>query len=166
MTREEIVKNAKSIKNHLEVVEKYNSLNPLPAGYKLQYNDAWCAATVSVIFADAGYMDIAECSCLRMRIKAKQLGIWQDTPYIPDIGDIIMYDWNKDGIPDHVGVITDTNYKFFYFVEVLEGNYNNSIGVRNISLEASSICGYITPPYNIEDKDIFQTVTEFFDTLK
>ena len=166
MKRKEVVDYACSLYSHDEIVKKYNKIEPLPVGYKLQPNDAWCAATVSVIFNHFKYDDLAECSCVRMKAKAKNLDIWKDKPFMPDIGDIIMYDWNFDNIPDHVGVIVETRYTWFPFVVVLEGNYNNRVGRRLISLESESIHGFITPPYMEDEKDTFQDIKNFFDTLE
>ena len=38
---------------------------------------------------------------------AKQMKIWnEDSKRSPNVGDIIMYDWdNQDGWPEHVGIV-------------------------------------------------------------
>lgn len=143
--------------------EKDGSFKPIidiynkgTAGYDLKYTDAWCAATVSALAIVLGYTDIipVECSCARMTKKAQQMGIWvEDDNFVPNVGDIIMYDWQDDGKgdnkgnPDHVGIVTSvSNGK----ITVVEGNKNNAVGTRKTSVGAKYIRGYITPRYDAE----------------
>lgn len=160
MKREDIVKTINSLKGesgHKKVLDVYNGQCPLPRGYKVQPSDPWCATTVSAVFIMNGYSDIAECSCIMMIQKAKQLGIWvEDDAFIPQPGDIVMYDWQDDGkgddtgTADHTGiVISVTKSK----ISVREGNKNKSIGNRDITVNGVCIRGYITPPYETAQKD-------------
>lgn len=154
MKRNEVVKtinNLKGEEGHQKVLEVYNSQKPLPRSYKLQYKDPWCAATVSAVFLMNGYNALSEVSCTMMTKKAKDLGIWvEDDAYVPQIGDVIMYDWNDNGkgdnlgTPDHVGiVISVTKSK----IMVREGNKNKTLGNRDVTVNSVTIRGYITPPY-------------------
>lgn len=160
MKREDIVKTINSLKGesgHKKVLDVYNAQCPLPRGYKVQPSDPWCATTVSAVFLMNGYSDIAECSCIMMIQKAKQLGIWvEDDAFIPQPGDIVMYDWQDDGkgddtgTADHTGiVISVTKSK----ISVREGNKNKSIGNRDITVNGVCIRGYIIPPYETAQKD-------------
>ena len=170
MKRDEVVKTINNLKGesgHQKVLNVYNSQCPLPRGYKLQSKDPWCAATVTAVFLMNGYSDIAECSCPVMVKKAKDLGIWvEDDAYVPQIGDVIMYDWNDNGkgdnlgTPDHVGiVISVTKSK----IMVREGNKNKTLGNRDITVNQVYIRGYITPPYEDDsgllDAEITNTPT-------
>jgi len=154
MKRNEVVKtinNLKGEEGHQKVLEVYNSQKPLPRSYKLQYKDPWCAATVSAVFLMNGYNALSEVSCTMMTKKAKDLGIWvEDDAYVPQIGDVIMYDWQDNGkgdnlgTPDHVGiVISVTKSK----IMVREGNKNKTLGNRDVTVNSVTIRGYITPPY-------------------
>ena len=154
MKREDIVKTINSLKGeagHKKVLEVYNSQKPLPRGYKVKPTDAWCATTVSAVFLMNGYSDISECSCPKMIEKAQKLGIWvEDDAYVPKAGDVIMYDWQDSGkgddkgTADHTGVVIKTDKRK---VMVREGNKNNTIGNRDITVDGIHIRGYITPPY-------------------
>ena len=157
MKRSDIVStinNLKGEEGHKKVLEVYNSQKPLPRGYKVKPTDAWCATTVSAVFLMNGYFDISECSCPQMIEKAKKKGIWvEDDAYVPQIGDIILYDWQDSGkgdnvgVADHVGiVISATKSK----IVVREGNKNKSIGNRDVTVNGVYIRGYITPPYDSE----------------
>ena len=159
MKREDVVKTIKGLQGeagHKKVLEVYNAQKPLPRGYKVKPTDAWCATTVSAVFLMNGYCDISECSCPQMIEKAKKLGIWvENDAYVPQEGDIIMYDWQDSGkgddvgVADHVGiVISVTKNK----IMVREGNKNKSIGNRDVLVDGVYIRGYITPPYDDEKK--------------
>ena len=154
MIRENVVKTINSLKGeegHKKVLDVYNSQCPLPRGYKLQAKDPWCAGTVSAVFLMNGYDALSEVSCIMMTQKAKDLGIWvEDDAFVPQIGDVIMYDWqdsgkgDNQGTPDHVGiVISVTKSK----IMVREGNKNKTLGNRDVTVNSVTIRGYITPPY-------------------
>ena len=165
MKRNEVVKTINALKGeegHQKVLEVYNAQKPLPRGYKLQYKDPWCAATISAVFLMNEYNALSEVSCTMMTKKAKDLGIWvEDDAYVPQIGDVIMYDWQDSGkgdnlgTPDHVGiVISVTKSK----IMVREGNKNKTLGNRDVTVNSVTIRGYITPPYEddtgIKDDEI------------
>ena len=174
MIRKDVVNYANSLsgeEGHQEILNIYNSQKVLPRGYKVKYTDAWCATFVSAVFIQNGYSDIAECSCPKMIEKAKKLGIWkEDDDYIPQIGDIIMYDWQDNGngdnigTPDHVGIVTDINK----YITIREGNKGGKIDNRQIFVNSRYIRGYILPPYEAEiPKDIhkYQSIEEIIDGI-
>ena len=148
------INNLKGEDGHKKVLEVYNAQKPLPRGYKVKPTDAWCATTVSAVFLMNGYSDISECSCPQMIEKAKKLGIWvENDAYVPQIGDIILYDWQDSGkgddvgVPDHVGIVVSVTKNK---IMVREGNKNKSIGNRDVLVNGIFIRGYITPTYEAE----------------
>lgn len=145
MKRKDIVKTAKQIKTHDEVVKSYNKIKPLPVGYLLKNSDDWCAAFVSVVFSYYNYTKIAECSVPRMIGLASDYGMLHDKTYIPKPGDIVVYDWDsvKDG--DHVGIVIDIDN--MHLMTVREGNKGGSIGNRVIFSDAKEVSYYITPKF-------------------
>lgn len=163
-SRTEVVKLAKSWigkkesdGSHKLIIDIYNTIRPLPRGYKVKYTDAWCASTWSAIAQKLGYTDImpVECSCVQLISKAKSMGIWvENDGYVPSPGDAVLYDWDDSGkgddtgSPEHVGTV----YKVFkddgYFT-VIEGNYKNAVKVRTVSINGKFIRGFITPKYTI-----------------
>lgn len=139
-----------------KIIDLYNTIKPLPVGYKLKYTDAWCAGAVSAAAQACDATDIipAECSCLRMIEKAKTMGIWVETDnHKPTDGDIIMYDWDDSGkgdntnAPDHVGVVEKTSGNT---ITVIEGNYSNAVKRRSLQVNGRYIRGYIVPKYEEE----------------
>lgn len=140
--------------SHKTIIDVYNSHKPLPRGYKMPYTASWCAATVSAVAIKLGYTNIipVECSCGEMIKLAQKMGIWEENDgYVPEQGDIVMYDWNDKGVgdnvgwPDHVGIIDTVSSGY---MTVIEGNYNDSVKKRTISLNGKFIRGFITPRYD------------------
>lgn len=154
--------------SHKEIIDIYNSQRVLPRGYKVKYEDAWCATTVCSCFLSLGYSALIpmECSCGHMINIAKTMGIWQENDgYTPSPGDIIMYDWDDSGIgdnkgwADHVGVVTSVISKK---MNIVEGNYKGGVNRRQIDINGKYIRGFICPRYDIEEepKSGEQSITE------
>ena len=163
------ITNLKGEEGHQWVVDTYNSIEPRPRGYKLQDKDPWCASTVSAVFHSLGYDDLAECSCTVMVSKAKELGLWvEDDAFIPQTGDVIMYDWQDNGSgdnqgnPDHVGIVVKVTDKK---ITVREGNKAKSVGNRTIDANGKFIRGYIVPPYEDDVEGDSQSLEQDVDNL-
>ena len=138
---------------HKKIVDIYNNHKPLARGYKVQYTDEWCATAVSAAFIKAGLTDIGftECSCNRMIDLYKAKGRWEERDsYTPKVGDIIMYDWQDNGIgdnvgsADHVGLVAAING---IRLTIIEGNKNESVSYRSINANGKYIRGYCLPDY-------------------
>ena len=136
-----------------KIVDLYNAIRPLPVGYTLQYSDEWCAATVSAVGQALGMTDVIlpECSCPRMIELYAERGQWiEDDAYVPQIGDIIMYDWQDTGAgdnkgnPDHVGMVAAVNGTA---LTIIEGNNGNAVAYRTLQVNGRYIRGYCLPDY-------------------
>ena len=48
-----------------QIIDVYNTITPLPRGYRMTYSDAWCAAFVSAVAQRCGLTSIIypECGC-------------------------------------------------------------------------------------------------------
>lgn len=142
------------------IIDIYNGYKgKLPRGVKMQYSWEWCAATWSALAIKLGYTDIMpiEISCGQMIEVAKKMGCWvENDKYIASPGDAILYDWQDTGVgdnagwPDHIGVIVEANSSAGYYV-VVEGNYDNEVKKRTISINGRYLRGFITPKYDKDD---------------
>lgn len=122
--------------------------------YKMTTKDAWCATAVSSAFIATGLTGIfpcVECSCGNMIELAKRAGIWvENDAYVPKTGDEILYDWQDNGTgdctgwPDHIGIVVSV---IDNTIRVIEGNIADTVGYRNIAVNARYIRGYITPNF-------------------
>lgn len=144
--------------SHKEIIDIYNSHKPLARGYKVKYNDPWCATFISALSIKLNYTDIipTECGCQEMIALFKKLGCWvENDAYRPNPGDIIFYDWQDNGKGDNVGysdhvglcekVVGNT-------IVVIEGNIADSVNRREIVINGKNIRGYGVPKYDAEPK--------------
>lgn len=147
----------RSDRSHAPIIDTYNGNKPLPRGYAVTYNDAYCATTTSAAAIEAGYTDIipVECSCYYLIEKAKAMGIWQENDaYIPAPGDEVLYDWDDGpnfattdnrGTPEHVGMVEAVSGST---IKVMEGNMSGGVvGRRNLQVNGRYIRGFICPNY-------------------
>lgn len=140
--------------SHKKIVNIYNSIKPLPQGYKLKYTDAWCAGFVSAVAQSLGLTSVIypECSCDRMIALYKKYNKWvENDSYTPSPGDIIFYDWQDTGVgdnvgsSDHVGIVESVVNNQ---ITVIEGNISDKVGRRTIAVNGKYIRGYGTPNYS------------------
>ena len=141
--------------SHKEIIDIYNAHLPLARGYKVKYTDSWCATFVSAVAIELGYTDIipTECSCQRMIDSFKAINRWiEDDAHEAKPGDIIFYDWQDDGKgdntgwSDHVGVVESVSGGI---ISVIEGNYNDAVKRRALSINGRYIRGYGVPDYDM-----------------
>ena len=139
--------------SHKSIINMYNSIQPLPIGYRVSYTDAWCAAYVSAMAWKCKLTDIVfpECGCDRMIELYKKAGRWQENDgYKPQPGDVVFYDWgdsgkgDNTGSSDHVGVVVSTSG---LTNKVVEGNISNKVGYRNLIADGKYIRGYGLPDF-------------------
>lgn len=126
---------------HKTIVKAYNSITPLPRGYRLTMYDAWCAGFVSAVANLSGFGKNFpyECGAQKMVEKAQSMKMWA-TVKTPRVGWLCVYDWQKDGHADHVGIVCEVTTKQ---IKVIEGNYNDRVGIRTIKKDNPNIKGYV-----------------------
>lgn len=139
--------------SHQAIIDRYNTQEALPMDYQVLYEDSWCAVFVTVAAMEAGLTDIIppECGCQRQIGLFQQLDRWQEQDtYLPLPGDIIYYAWderpfgNCTGWADHVGIVVGTCWPF---VKVIEGNKDDRVDYRIVSIWDGTIRGYGLPDY-------------------
>lgn len=144
---------AEGSEQHKAILKVFND-SGLCTRYKMTVNDAWCATSVSAAFIASGLSNIfpcVECSCENMINLAISAGIWvENDAYVPDVGDVILYDWDDNGVgdctgwSDHVGIVVSCDGST---IRVIEGNKSNTVGYRDIAVNGKCIRGFITPHY-------------------
>ena len=147
-TRDNVTNIAQNM-SHEEALKIYNSQKKLPRGYKVTQKDPWCATWVSAVLIKSRVKLNYECSCNEL-IKLNK-DIWvEDDNYLPQIGDLVLYDWQDTGVgdnkgsADHVGIVCEINSTGF---KVIEGNMSNKVGYRILKYNGKFIRGFITPHY-------------------
>lgn len=108
----------------------------------------WCACFVSWCANEAGYIEsgvIPKFSYCPTGVQwFKSTGLWKDRGYEPQPGDIIFFDWEGDGVSDHVGIVESCDKSAVY---TIEGNTGDSCARRSYGVNSNSIMGYGTPLY-------------------
>lgn len=139
--------------SHRQIIDRYNTHDPLAMGYEVTYSDSWCAAFVSAVAIECGVTDLipTECGCERQIGLFQELDCWEEQDSaIPLPGDLIYFDWNMEdtdectGWADHVGIVVGTKWPF---IKVIEGNLNDSVDYHYLHLNHIQIRGFAKPDY-------------------
>lgn len=136
---------AEGDKKHKDLVDKYNAVKPLPVGYKVKYTDDWCAVFVTVLMDLAGAAPYTgqECGVHRFSLLFKKRGLWIGLVK-PRVGDIIIFDWRKDGWNDHIAIVEKLDGNV---VTVIEGNTSKRVARRTYKYNDWRISSYARPKY-------------------
>ena len=103
----------------------------------------WCACFVSWVANQAGFIDAG----VIPRFSSCSVGIqwfryrnqWQGRGYTPVSGDLIFFNWDLDGVADHVGIVERVEGGY---VHTIEGNSSDSVRRRSYPLGSNRIFGY------------------------
>ena len=155
--------------NGVQESSKYGDWYGIPNAYWCAMFVTWCADQAGI--STAVIPRFASCTT-GMRTFQK-MGRWQNSlsqggSYIPQMGDLIFYDWNGTGISSHVGIVLyvedgkvysvegntlanrlDTPEKFLPVSTGRTGPYvPDRVMVRVHQLDSIYIRGYATPAYS------------------
>lgn len=111
--------------------------------YAMKYGDSWCGMFVSVMASLKGFSPSTfpyEVSVLEMVNIAVYRNQWRTGTQGIRRGDLIVYNWNGDFVPDHIGIVTGVLNDS---INVIEGNKNNTVDYRTIEKDSDLILGYI-----------------------
>ncbi|WP_329382903.1 CHAP domain-containing protein [Anaerofustis sp. HA2171] len=116
--------------------------------YGFNYRVSWCACFVSWCANEAGYIKagvIPKFSYVDNGANwFRARGRWKGRSYTPSPGDIIFFDWDGNGVGNHVGIV---EYVSGGTVHTIEGNTSNMCARRSYSIGSWSIMGYGVPNY-------------------
>ena len=71
-------------------------------------------------------------------------GQWQERDYEPSPGDIIFFDWESDGLADHVGIVEKVGDGLVY---TIEGNSGDRCIENRYYLNSAPVYGFGLPVY-------------------
>ena len=147
----------------LETARAELGLKESPAGSnKVKYNTwyydwavsgaayPWCMVFAQWCCAQAGVsLPARTASCTALMAAAKKAGMWVTSDYQP--GNIVLFDWQRDGKPDHCGIVELALPSGKY--ATIEGNTsvsNDSNGgqVMRRTRAAAAILGAVRPHYD------------------
>lgn len=137
-----------------QFIKAYNA----SVGTNFNMQTAWCAMFVTYCARMAGVPtsvipNFASCT-VSINTFFKPKGCWhlRSSGYKPQPGDLIYYDWNGDGLPQHVGIVQEISGNKVITIEGNTSNPNNRAdkdGVynKNYVLTSRYILGYVEPKY-------------------
>ncbi|MBR0342891.1 MAG: CHAP domain-containing protein [Oscillospiraceae bacterium] len=117
--------------------------------YGFSYHVHWCACFTSYI--------AAECGCIKAGICPRSAGVddwidfykeqhrWAGNKYIPHSGDFIIFEWDGDGVADHIGIVESCDGKT---VTTIEGNSRDICRRKTYPVGHWQIYGYGLPAYS------------------
>ena len=108
----------------------------------------WCAMFVSWCADQAGLIDAGAIpkfeNCVWGANWFKDNAGWADGSAEPSPGDIIFFDWEPDGYPDHVGIVEKCENGLVY---TIEGNVNDDCARGRYYIGDTCIFGCGLPAY-------------------
>lgn len=122
---------------------------PYWSWYGFSSRVAWCACFVSWCGEQCGYIE----SGAMPRFSYCPTGVqwfkdhvqWADRSTVPEPGYIVFFDWDYDGVSDHVGIVESCDENYVYTVE---GNANDAVNQMSYAVENDRIMGYGVPSYS------------------
>lgn len=118
--------------------------------YGFENHVNWCACFVSWCANESGDLNVTVPKFSRVEDGIqwfKDNNRWEDNSYLPNLGDLIFFDWNNDKDPDHVGIVESTDNMYVYTVE---GNSNDMCKEKKYLISRGVIYGYGKTNFNIE----------------
>jgi hypothetical protein len=123
-------------------------------GVRLVDND-WCADFAKYVWKGAGVTHASESEdsggvltgmASSFRDYGMTYGTWHSraSGYVPAPGDSLVFDWEGDGVIDHVGIVSSADSST---INTIEGNSGTpgAVRVRNYSPSNVDIVGYAAP---------------------
>jgi len=120
---------------HSVILALYNANKPANE-YTMGKTDPWCAAYVGAVSAGAGVVEAIplSASCDRLEAGIKSLGGYYVD--VPQMGDIVFYDYDNNGMKDHVGIVEMVSGNN---VMTIEGNYGDKVSHRQYDYRTLNI---------------------------
>ena len=118
----------------------YNAEN----GTKFATTVAWCAISVSWANRRGGinesrYPNFSSCSA-SLKVFEKSGLVKNPKTYKPKSGDLIYFDWDQNGTPEHVGMVFSYDGKY---VETIEGNSSDAVRHKKYLANSKYISKYV-----------------------
>ena len=163
--REEIIAIAKGQVGYKEYA---NNNNIFGVWYGMN-NQPWCDIFVSWCANEAKLQDIVPKNAYvpdRMAYYKKLNAFYKRGTYTPKPGDLVLFDFNLNGTPDHIGFVYEAKGSTLTTIEgntTKNGESSNGDGVykKSRNINSSTILGYCVPAYE-EEEDVmrYQKISE------
>ncbi len=132
--------------SHKKIIDVYNKYGPKYG--KIGYRTPWCAAFVSAVAIKTGNTSVIPVDCYCPRMLNNFSKKTNNKSYTPRDGDVVFYDWNRNKVPDHVGMVESVSGSS---VTAIEGNNSDSVKRRTFKKGYSLLLSYGLPQYAINN---------------
>ena len=139
--------------NQLIVVTALSQLGqeggrPYWTWWGFEFRIEWCACFVSWCANVCGYTadgSVPEFISCKVGIDwFKAHNQWKGRNYTPKSGDYIFFDWEPDGIADHIGIV---DYYEDGYVYTVEGNSSDMVRKKVYEIRSENIYGFASPNF-------------------
>lgn len=141
------------------------------AWYGIPYGD-WCAMFVSFCLDYAGVEEFPlDANCPNWINNLKEKNMYAEAEgCIPNPGDIIFFDWNENGLADHVGLVEEyipATEQSAGKIQTIEGNSGNTVRYNTYNLTDTTIMGYGMLPAQLsaEEQNRVNKVISLIDAM-
>lgn len=111
--------------------------------YRIQPNDNWCAMFTSVVAHKMAIPDNLfpyEVSVQEQINLSKERGFYGHDWELLRVGDLVCFDWNRDGWADHVGIVAKIDRNL---ITTIEGNIHGTVNYRTVANGSKAVAGFI-----------------------
>lgn len=123
-------------------------------------NQPWCDIFVSWCAHEAKIQELIPKSSYvpdRLTYYKQRNAYFKRGSYTPKPGDLVLFDFNNNGTPDHIGIVEKVQGNTLYTIEgntTGSGESSNGDGVyrKSRSLTSSGVLGYCVPAYKEEEE--------------
>lgn len=121
---------------------------PFWSWYGFNARVEWCACFVSWCAEQCGYIEnhtmpkFAACSAGVEFFKFRNQWVQSTGRYEPVVGNVIFFDWEGDGRPNHVGIVKDYRNGIVFTIEGNSGDHPGYCRERTYNLYSKDILGY------------------------
>lgn len=124
--------------------EGYNNDNKYGAEYGFN-NVAWCVEFCWWICKHAEVPFPTTAHCNQVEAYAREHGQWVTAPY--HVGDFVIWDYDRNGERDHIGLVIEANGNA---ITTIEGNSGDAVR-KNLYVNLNNIVGAYRPDYGAQD---------------
>lgn len=108
--------------------------------YRIQPNDDWCMAFASVVAHRAKIENFPwEVSTYYALQTLKARGVVFTNSHDSKRGDLVFFDWDGNGTPNHVGFVVSVDDDT---ITTIEGNKGDTVGIRTVNHTSRSLLAF------------------------
>ncbi|MGO4613912.1 CHAP domain-containing protein [Nocardia sp. 2YAB30] len=116
-------------------------------------NGPWCASFATWVWEKAGYKVhwTYPDGVAAIWNDAYKMGLRRTNVSEAQPGDMIIFDWERDGTPDHIGIVESVNGNS---ITTIEGNSSDAVRRNNYRMGDPRLTGAVRPPTETQTQNV------------